>query len=285
MDLKRNSHLKIAPPTYSIKINLFSTYKILPLHTMQKIILITGATAGFGEAAAELFAQNGWNLIITGRRKERLEKIQHALATKYAVEILPLNFDVRNLKEVQQAITSLQGKWRNIDVLLNNAGLAAGRGPIQDGVYEDWEQMIDTNLKGLLYMIREVTPLMIARNQGHIINVASLAGWEAYGGGNVYCGTKHAVRAISRSARIDLLPHKIKVSVISPGAADTEFSLVRFKGDEQKAKAVYEGFQPLTAQVVANSIYFMATQPEHVNIEEIFILPSAQATATITRKD
>ena len=248
-------------------------------------IFITGATAGFGEAAAELFEKNGWNIIISGRRKERLEKLQTALSSKYNVQILPLSFDVRNLKEVQNAIGSLQGQWKEIDVLLNNAGLAAGRGPIQDGLYEDWEQMIDTNVKGLLYMTKEIAPLMITRNKGHIINVASLAGWEAYGGGNIYCGTKHAVRAISRSARIDLLPHHIKVSVISPGAADTEFSLVRFRGDEKKANAVYEGFQPLKAEDVANSIYFMATQPPHVNIEEIFILPTAQATSNIIKRN
>ncbi len=249
-----------------------------------KTILITGATSGFGEAAAYKFAANGWNLILTGRRKERLDAIENTINDKFAVNVLSLCFDVRNLKEVQNAVHSLPDNMRNIDVLLNNAGLAAGRGPIQTGEYEDWEQMIDTNVKGLLYMIREVSPLMIARNEGHIINVASLAGWEAYGGGNVYCGTKHAVRAISRSTRIDLLQHNIKVSVISPGAADTEFSLVRFKGDKQKADAVYDGFKPLQAEDVAESIYFMASQPPHVNIEEIFILPAAQATATIVHK-
>ena len=249
-----------------------------------KTILITGATAGFGEASARLFAKNGWNLIITGRRKERLEKLETELKSMYNIEVLSLCFDVRNLNEVQHAISSLNDNWKQIDVLLNNAGLAAGRGPIQDGVYDEWEQMIDTNIKGLLYMMREVSPLMIVRNQGHIINVSSLAGWESYGGGNVYCGTKHAVRSISRSARIDLVAHNIKVSVISPGAAETEFSLVRFKGDEEKANAVYEGYLPLQAEDVANSIYFMATQPAHVNIEEIFILPTAQATATITHR-
>jgi 3-hydroxy acid dehydrogenase / malonic semialdehyde reductase len=252
---------------------------------MSNIILITGATSGFGEAAAHKFAKNGWNLILTGRRRERLEKIEQEIRSAYGVDVLSLCFDVRNLAMVQEAVNSLNEGWKHIDVLLNNAGLAAGRGPIQEGVYEDWEQMIDTNIKGLLYMTREVAPLMMARNKGHIINVASLAGWEAYGGGNVYCGTKHAVRAITRSARIDLLPHNIKVSVISPGAAETEFSLVRFKGDETKANAVYEGYQPLKAEDVAESIYFMASQPAHVNIEEIFILPTAQATATITKKD
>lgn len=251
---------------------------------MNNIILITGATSGFGEATAHLFAKNGWNLIISGRRKDRLEKLEAELKTAYKIDVLSLCFDVRNVDEVKTAIASLNNTWKNIDVLLNNAGLAAGRGPIQEGLYDDWNQMIDTNVKGLLFMMREVSPLMIARNQGHIINVSSLAGWESYGGGNVYCGTKHAVRAISRSARIDLVAHNIKVSVISPGAAETEFSLVRFKGDEEKASAVYEGYQPLTAEDVANSIYFMATQPAHVNIEEILILPTAQASATITHK-
>jgi len=251
---------------------------------MNNVILITGATSGFGEASAHIFAKNNWNIIITGRRKDRLEKLENDLKSKYNIDVLSLSFDVRHVEEVKNAISSLQDKWKNIDVLLNNAGLAAGRGPIQDGLYDDWEQMIDTNVKGLLYMTREVSPLMIARKKGHIINVASLAGWESYGGGNVYCGTKHAVRSITRSARIDLLPHNIKVSVISPGAAETEFSLVRFKGDEDKASAVYDGYQPLKAEDVANSIYFMATQPTHVNIEEIFILPTAQATATITHK-
>lgn len=251
---------------------------------MHKTILITGATSGFGKAAALKFAADGWNIIITGRRNERLVELEQQLSNEFKIQVLSLCFDVRNLTEVQQAIHHLPEEWKNIDVLLNNAGLAAGRGPIQDGSYDDWEQMIDTNVKGLLYMTKEVAPLMISRNQGHIINIASLAGWESYGGGNVYCGTKHAVRAISRSARIDLLPHNIKVSVVSPGAADTEFSLVRFKWDKEKADAVYEGYQPLQAEDVANTIYFIATQPQHVNIEEIFMLPTAQATANIIHK-
>ncbi len=251
---------------------------------MSKVILITGATSGFGEAAAHKFAANGWDCIITGRRKERLENLEDDLREQYGIDVLILNFDVRNALEVKQAIASLSGKWSEIDVLLNNAGLAAGRGPIQEGSIEDWEQMIDTNVKGLLYMTREISPLMIARRKGHIINVGSLAGWESYGGGNVYIGTKHAVRAITRSSRIDLLPYNVKVSVISPGAAETEFSLVRFKGDAQKAAAIYDGYKPLEAKDVAESMYFMATQPEHVNIEEILILPTAQATTAIFQK-
>ncbi|MDB5227615.1 MAG: short-chain alcohol dehydrogenase [Bacteroidota bacterium] len=251
---------------------------------MNNIILITGATSGFGEAAAHKFAQNKWDIIITGRRNDRLQKLETTLQEKYNVDVLSLNFDVKELEEVKSAVASLNEKWKNIDVLLNNAGLGAGRGPIQEGVYDDWEQMIDTNVKGLLYMLREVSPLMIARKKGHIINVSSLAGWEVYGGGNVYCATKHAVRAISRSARIDMVHHNIKVSVISPGAAETEFSLVRFKWDTKKAGAMYEGYQPLKAEDVAESIYFMATQPAHVNIEEMLIQPTAQANATITYK-
>lgn len=249
------------------------------------IILITGATAGIGEAAAHLFAKNKWNLIITGRRKERLEKLENELKSAYNIDVLSLCFDVRNLEEVQNAIHTLDERWKAIDVLLNNAGLAAGRGPINEGSYEDWNQMIDTNVKGLLYMIREISPMMIARKKGHIINVASLAGWETYAGGNVYCGTKHAVRAITRSARIDLVQYNIKVSAISPGAVETEFSLVRFKGDRQKADSMYEGYVPLKAEDVANSIYFMATQPAHINIEEILIQPTAQANTTLTHKN
>lgn len=251
---------------------------------MNNTILITGATSGFGEATAQLFAKNNWNIIITGRRKERLDKLEQELKSKYKIEVLSLCFDVTKLEDVKNAISSLKDNWKNIDVLLNNAGLAVGRGPIQEGVYDDWERMIDTNVKGLLYMMREISPLMIARNKGHIINVSSLAGWESYGGGNVYCGTKHAVRAISKSARIDLVSHNIKVSVISPGAAETEFSVVRFKGDEEKAASIYEGYLPLKAEDVANSIYFMATQPAYVNIEEILIQPTAQANATVTYK-
>lgn len=251
---------------------------------MSKVIFITGATSGFGEATAHKFAQNGWDCIIAGRRKERLSNLEQALRDQYGVDVLALCFDIRNLDEVKNAIASLDGKWKSIDVLLNNAGLAAGRDPIQTGSYDDWEQMIDTNVKGLLYMTREVAPLMIERHKGHIINVASLAGWEVYGGGNVYSGTKHAVRAITRSSRIDLVPHNIKVSVISPGAAETEFSIVRFKGDEEKAASVYDGYRALQPKDVAESIYFMATQPDHVNIEEIFILPTAQANATVFHK-
>jgi 3-hydroxy acid dehydrogenase / malonic semialdehyde reductase len=252
---------------------------------MRKIAYITGATAGIGEASAHKFAANGWDIIITGRRADRLIELQKLLQDKYQVSVLMQCFDVRNLFEVQKNIQAMDAQWRQIDVLLNNAGLAVGRGPLQEGIYDDWERMIDTNIKGLLYVSREIIPIMISNGKGHIINVASLAGIESYGGGNVYCGTKHAVRALSRSMRIDLVEHGIKVSTVSPGAAETEFSIVRYKGNTEQAEKTYEGFMPLSAEDIAESIYFMAIQPKHVNIEEIFILPTAQATSTIIHRN
>jgi 3-hydroxy acid dehydrogenase / malonic semialdehyde reductase len=252
---------------------------------MRRIAYITGATAGIGEASAHKFAANGWDIVITGRRADRLIELQKLLQNKYQVSVLMQCFDVRNLSEVQKNIQAMDAQWRQIDVLLNNAGLAVGRGPLQEGIYDDWERMIDTNIKGLLYVSREIIPIMISNGKGHIINVASLAGIESYGGGNVYCGTKHAVRALSRSMRIDLVEHGIKVSTVSPGAAETEFSLVRYKGNTEQAEKTYEGFLPLSAEDIAESIYFMAIQPKHVNIEEIFILPTAQATSTIIHRN
>lgn len=251
---------------------------------MKKVAYITGASSGFGEAAARKFAANGWDVVIAGRRKERLDKLSDELKGLGA-NVLVQSFDIRNLDEVQKAVESLQNQWSAPDLLINNAGLAAGRGPIQEGVYDDWEQMIDTNVKGLLYITRELVPAMIKKGSGHIINIASLAGHEAYGGGNVYCGTKHAVRAISRSMRIDLIHQGIKVSVVSPGAAETEFSLVRYKWNKEQADKTYEGYQPLSAEDVAESIFFIASQPQHVNIEEIFLLPTAQATANIFHRE
>lgn len=245
------------------------------------IAYITGATSGIGEACAWKFASMGWDIIITGRRTERLDDLKSKIQSQHTVSVLTQTYDVRDLTAVQENIAALDDKWSQVDVLVNNAGLAVGRGPIQEGLYEDWERMIDTNLKGLLYVTRELTPIMIRNKKGHIINIASLAGIEAYGGGNVYCATKHGVRALTRSMRIDLVQHGIKVSVVSPGAADTEFSLVRYKGNKDMADATYEGYQPLSGADVAESVYFMASQPKHVNIEEIFILPTAQASSTI----
>ena len=243
-------------------------------------ILITGATSGFGEATAKLFAKNGYNLIITGRRKDRLEKISQQLSTSYKIKVLTLNFDVRKKKEVDTAIDSLKDEWKHIDILINNAGLASGLSTIQEGDIEDWEKMIDTNIKGLLYMTRKVAPLMIKQGNGHIINIGSVAGKEVYANGNVYCATKHAVDALNKAMRIDLLPHGLKVTAINPGLVETEFSIVRFHGDAERAKKVYQGFKPLTAEDIAETIYWTATRPAHVNINDIIITPTAQANST-----
>ncbi len=252
---------------------------------MKKTVMITGATAGFGEAAAHEFAKNGYDLILTGRRLERLTGIAEELGKKYGVEVFTLNFDVRHNEEVQKNIYSLPAKWQNIDVLVNNAGLASGFGPIQNGNIEDWEKMIDTNIKGLLYVTHCVAPMMIKNKKGHIINIGSTAGKEAYLNGNVYCATKFAVDALTKSMRIDMLPHGIRVTSVCPGMAETEFSLVRFHGDTDKAKNVYKGLIPLSAQDIAEVIYFVASRPANVNISDIVVTPLAQAnTSNILRK-
>lgn len=251
---------------------------------MKKNILITGATSGIGEAAARIFAANNYNLIITGRRQERLEKLAEELRSNHKAEVLTLCFDVRKNNEVERNISSLQANWKNIDVLLNNAGLASGLGPIQNGEIDDWEKMIDTNIKGLLYVTRAVSPLMIARNSGHIINIASVAGKEVYPNGNVYCATKHAVDALSRSIRIDLLPHGIKVTNIAPGLVETEFSIVRFHGDKEKADNVYKGYQPLTASDIADAIWYAASRPAHFCVNDMVLTPLAQANAYVVNK-
>lgn len=247
--------------------------------------LITGATSGIGKASAELFAKNGWNLIITGRRKDRLDAFASELQKKYKIKTLCLNFDVRNLKEVVKNIDSIHGEWRNIDLLLNNAGLASGLSTIQDGNIEDWEVMIDTNIKGLLYMTRHIAPLLIEKNKGHIINVASLAGKQVYPNGNVYCATKFAVDALSKAMRIDMIQHGIRVTNIAPGLVETEFSIVRFKGDAERAKKTYENIKALSAEDIAEIIYWAATRPAHVNINDIVITPTAQANAYIVNRN
>jgi 3-hydroxy acid dehydrogenase/malonic semialdehyde reductase len=252
---------------------------------MRKTILVTGATSGFGKAIAEKFAQNGDNLIITGRRKELLINLAKNLITTYNIEILPLCFDVRKVEEVRNAIDSLPEKWKAIDVLVNNAGLAVGLNPIHEGVIDDWERMIDTNVKGLLYMTRLISPLMVERKQGHIINIGSIAGKEVYPNGNAYCGSKFAADAITKGTRIDLLAHNIKVTQVAPGAADTEFSLVRFKGDKQKADNVYKGFTPLSAGDVADAVYYVTTLPDHVNVNDLVLMPTAQASSMHFNKE
>lgn len=251
---------------------------------MSKTVLITGATAGIGKATAEIFAANGWNTIITGRREENLQKLKQQLETEYKIKVLTLCFDVQNRNEVNKAIESLSGNWKTIDVLVNNAGLALGKEPLQEGNIEDWETMIDTNVKGLLYITQAVLPEMIKRKSGHIINLSSTAGKEVYAGGNVYCATKHAVEALTKSMRIDVLPYGIKVSSVSPGLVETEFSKVRFKGDNQKADSVYKGFTPLYAEDVADAIYYVASRPAHVNIGDILLTCTAQANSTTVFK-
>jgi 3-hydroxy acid dehydrogenase/malonic semialdehyde reductase len=246
---------------------------------MTKIALITGATAGIGEACAKVFAREGYNLILTGRRLDRLEKLAEQLNKEYNVEIAISSFDVRNREQVIENLEGLLAKWKKVDVLVNNAGLSQGLDPIQKGSYDDWDTMIDTNIKGLLYVSRVVSNWMIDNGYGHIINLGSIAGKEVYANGNVYCATKHAVDALNKGMRIDLLPHGIKVTAIHPGAVETEFSEVRFKGDKERAKKVYEGFEPLAAIDVAETIWFVASRPAHVNINDLLIMPTAQATS------
>lgn len=252
---------------------------------MKKIALITGATAGIGQAIAKKLASLDFNLILTGRRNERLETLKKELISKYSIEVLTFNFDVRNKNEVSQHINSLNKNWKDIDLLVNNAGLAAGLGTIQEGEIDDWERMIDTNIKGLLYMTRAISPLMIERKKGQIINIGSIAGKEVYPNGAVYCSTKHAVDALNKGMRIDMVQHGIKVSAIHPGMVDTEFSTVRFHGDKAKADTVYEGLTPLYAEDIADAVEFAVTRPAHVNINDMVIMPTAQAAATVVVRD
>lgn len=244
---------------------------------MNKIVLITGATSGIGEATALLLSRHNFDLILTGRRAEKLKKLKQKIESESDTRVLTLNFDIRNRQETTTAIEDLPEEWKNIDILINNAGLAAGLSTIDEGSIDDWEQMIDTNVKGLLYISRAVSAEMVKRKQGHIINISSIAGKETYPSGNVYCATKHAVESLTKGMRLDLLQHGIKVSSVAPGAVDTEFSLVRFKGDKKRAEKVYEGFTPLYAKDIAETILFVVTRPAHVNIDDILVMPAAQA--------
>lgn len=252
---------------------------------MAKIALITGASSGIGEACAHLFAQQGYHLILLGRRENLLEKIAHHLADKYAIEVKKIQADVRDKENINYVLETLPANWKNIDVLINNAGLSQGLDPIDKGDTDDWDTMIDTNIKGLLYVSKVVSGWMVAQKKGHIVNIGSIAGKEVYPNGNVYCATKHAVDALNKAMRIDLLPHGIKVTGIHPGAVETEFSLVRFKGDEGRAKKVYDGFEPLVAQDIAEAIWFAVSRPAHVNINDMLIMPTAQANGTILKRD
>jgi NADP-dependent 3-hydroxy acid dehydrogenase YdfG len=251
---------------------------------MAKFAFITGATSGFGEATARIFAKNGYSLVLLARRKDRLEQLKNELSSS-EIQVEILCADVRNEEEVNSSVASLPDFVKNgIQILVNNAGLAVGRGPIDTGLTDDWERMIDTNIKGLLYVSKAIIPFLKANGNGQIINLASIAGKEVYAGGNVYCATKHAVDALSRAMRIDLVEYGIKVTNIAPGAAATEFSLVRFKGDTQTAAAVYDGYDPLVAQDIAETIWFVASRPAHVTINDLTIMPTAQAAATVLWK-
>ncbi len=251
----------------------------------KKTVLITGATSGIGMACAYQFARNGHNLILTGRRASRLGEISTKLEKEYGINVLPLCFDVRNNNEVRQNLGSLPKDWADIDILVNNAGLAVGLNPLQEGEIDDWERMIDTNIKGLLYVTRVVLPGMTNRKKGHIINIGSIAGKEVYPNGNVYCATKHAVDALTKAMRIDAVKYGIKVTQVAPGAVETEFSVVRFKGDKNKADAVYKGFEPLHPEDIAEVVYFATTLPAHANINDMVVMPTAQASATIFHKE
>jgi 3-hydroxy acid dehydrogenase / malonic semialdehyde reductase len=249
---------------------------------MKRIALITGATSGIGLATAKRLALENFKLILCGRREERLQQLANEM--KELTEVKTLNFDVRSKDEVFNAINSLDENWKQIDILINNAGNAHGLAPIHEGEIDDWDAMIDINVKGLLYVSKAVIPGMVNRKTGHIINIGSIAGKEVYPNGNVYCASKFSVDAINQGMRFDLNPYGIKVTAINPGLVDTEFSVVRFKGDQERARSVYKGFEPLLAGDVADIISFVLSRPEHVNLSDITVLPKAQASATLVKK-
>lgn len=249
-----------------------------------KVVFVTGATSGIGKSCAIAFAKKKTKLVICGRRKERLDELAKELRKKYKTDVLTLSFDVRKYKEVKKAVAGLPDKWKNIDVLINNAGLSRGLDKLHFGVLDDWEEMLDTNVKGLLYVTKEVLPGMIKRNSGHVINIGSIAGHEVYPGGNVYCASKHAVDAITKGLRMDVNGTKIRVSTIDPGLVETEFSIVRFRGDHKRAKTVYHGLKPLTSDDVADAVIYAATRPKNVVVAEMILLPAAQASSTLVSR-
>lgn len=250
-----------------------------------KIALITGATSGIGEGCAHRFAQGGYDLILTGRNTGKLEILKKELEKKYGIDVLALAFDVRNREAAKKAVDYIPSYMKNIDVLINNAGLARGLEPEYEGDFEDWDQMIDTNIKGLLTMTRLIVPRMIARNHGHIINIGSVAGDAAYAGGNVYCATKAAVKAISDGLRIDVAHTKVRVTNVKPGLVETNFSNVRFHGDNARADKVYEGITPLNGNNIADVAFYAASAPEHVQIAEVLVLATHQANGTVIHRD
>ncbi len=251
---------------------------------MSKTILVTGATSGFGKAIALKYAENANRIIITGRRSDRLLELAKEINSAGQARALELCFDVRNQNEVIKAVQSIPEDWKKIDILVNNAGLASGLDPIQEGASEDWDKMIDTNVKGLLYISKEIIPILIDRGKGHIINIGSTAGKEVYPNGNVYCASKHAVDAITKGMRIDLLKHGIKVTQIAPGAANTEFSTVRFHGDKEKADAAYKGYQPMVAEDIADLVYYATSLPAHLCINDLVVTSLSQANSYLINR-
>jgi NADP-dependent 3-hydroxy acid dehydrogenase YdfG len=245
---------------------------------------ITGATSGIGKAIARRLAKEKFALILTGRRSDRLEVLKKEIEHDYGAKVHTLCFDVQDYNQVASAVNSLPDEWKTVDVLVNNAGLSVGLEPIHTAEINDWERMIDTNIKGLLYVTRVISPGMVARKSGHIINLGSIAGRTVYPNGVVYCATKHAVKAINEGMRMDFLPYGIRVTEVGPGATETEFSLVRFKGDQQRADKVYEGFSPLVAEDIAEAVYFAVSQPPHVNIQDVLIMPTAQVNPVMIHR-
>jgi 3-hydroxy acid dehydrogenase/malonic semialdehyde reductase len=250
----------------------------------KKIVLITGASSGIGLACAFAFAREGARLIVAARRKEKLDSLAHDLQKKHHTDVLTIALDVRNQTAVEKAVQSLPASWKDIEVLVNNAGLSRGLDKLHEGKIEDWEEMIDTNVKGLLYVSRAVIPGMVARNKGTVVNIGSIAGHEVYQGGNVYCASKHAVDAITKGLRLDLVDTPIRVCTVDPGLVETEFSIVRFRGNDQRAKAVYQNIHPLTGEDIADAVLYCATRPAHVQIAEVIILPTNQASTTLVHR-
>ena len=250
-----------------------------------RVALVTGATSGIGRATALALAREGAGVILLGRRVERLEEVGEEIKKRYHANWIAIPVDVRNLQEVETAIDGLPDFWKNIDILINNAGLASGMSKLHEGEVEDWEKMIDTNVKGLLYVTRTVVPGMVKRGRGDVVNIGSIAGHEVYPGGNVYCATKHAVDALTKGLRIDLVDTPIRVSSVDPGLVETEFSIVRFKGDKERAKNVYRGLKPLTGEDIAETIVFIVSRPPHVQIADVVIFPTAQASAMVVHRE
>lgn len=281
-------HFKISPPIYLINNVKFAYFyknnKNLMLSIKNKIILITGASSGFGESCARLFAKKGAKLIIAARRGVKLKSLAAELYDSYKTETRELVLDVRNLRNVRKSIDSLPDKWKEIDILVNNAGLSRGLDKIHEGSIKDWEEMIDTNVKGLLYVSRCVLPLMVKRNIGHVVNIGSIAGHEVYPKGNVYCATKHAVDAITKGMRLDLNGTNVRVTTIDPGLAGTEFSIVRFRGDKQRAESVYKGLEPLNGDDIADAVYYAVTRKENFVIGEMILYPLCQASAQVVSR-